>query len=312
MSKSNKKSSREWGLEIAAICGKHFFGLEDLHYGYWEYGQAVSLNNLRVAQEQYTEFLLSNIPSDVRSILDVGCGQGHVAKRLTEAGYDVDCVSPSHFLSEKVRALLGESHTVYECTYEQLDTEARYDMVMFNESFQYISIAAALNQSVRFLKNNGYLFICDVFKRTSGGDGVMGGGHKIWRFEEHIEQLPFVPVEDIDITDQAAPTMDLLDDGLKHVAKPAMDSSIEFLKGRYPVLMKFLFWKYRRKMEKFDRKYFTEGRSGEDWKHYKTYRLLVFRKQLAPAATESDASPIEVQSTRSGAGGRAEKEKIQR
>ena len=74
MKKRPAITSRDLGLEFAAICGKHFLGLEHLHYGYWPEGLPVSINNLRTAQENYTSFLLSQIPAGVRTILDVGCG----------------------------------------------------------------------------------------------------------------------------------------------------------------------------------------------------------------------------------------------
>ena len=102
--KDKKTLSREIGLEIGMICGKHFLNVEHLHYGYWTKDLKVELASLPAAQKNYTDFLMSNIPDGVKSILDVGCGMGHTAKRLTEAGYTVDCVSPSSFLAQQARA----------------------------------------------------------------------------------------------------------------------------------------------------------------------------------------------------------------
>jgi hypothetical protein len=35
MKKPAAISSRDLGLEFAAVCGKYFLGIEHLHYGYW-------------------------------------------------------------------------------------------------------------------------------------------------------------------------------------------------------------------------------------------------------------------------------------
>ncbi len=278
MGKKTKKSSREFGLEVAAICGKHFFKLDHLHYGYWGNGLEVGIANLHRAQERYTDFLISHIPKGVETVLDVGCGEGYIAKRLVDKGYKVDCVSPSPFLSERARELLGAGSRIYECGYEELETTERYDMAMFSESFQYIGLAEALAQTVRFVNDGGYLLICDVFKADTNASGVMGGGHKLRRFYDRIGRYPFELVEDIDITEQTAPNMDILDDALKNVVQPVLDSGVSFLGGRYPLMTKFLRWKYRRRIEKLNDKYFNGGRRSEDFKKYKTYRFFLYEK----------------------------------
>jgi len=289
MSKKMVKSSQELGLEVAAICGKYFFELDHLHYGYWPGGLDVNITNLHRAQQKYTDFLLSHIPRGVRTILDVGCGKGYVAKRLVDDGYRVDCVSPSPFLSERAHSLLGPGSKIYRCEYERLDTEQHYDMVMFSESFQYIALDDALRQTMRFATNDGFLLICDVFKANTNANGIIGGGHKLWRFYEKIDSYPFELVDDIDITEQTAPNMDILDDALKNVVQPVLDSSMSFLAGRYPLMSKFLRWKYRRRIEKVNSKYFKGGRRSEDFKKYKSYRFLLYRKCTpAPSGSSSD------------------------
>ena len=87
--KDKKTVSCEIGLEIAAICGKQFLKLEHLHYGYWTKDLEVDLPNLCKAQENYANFLISHIPEDVETILDVGCGMGQIAKKLLDMGYGI-------------------------------------------------------------------------------------------------------------------------------------------------------------------------------------------------------------------------------
>jgi SAM-dependent methyltransferase len=282
MTKREKKSSRELGLEVAAICGKHFLRLDHLHYGYWTNGLEIDIANLHDAQEKYTDFLIEHIPAGVRTILDVGCGPGQTAKRLIHAGYDVACVSPSPFLSERVRALLGDGCKIFESTYEGLETDHRYDVILFSESFQYVRMEKALQKTLTLLNDPGHLLICDIFKKDVEASSVMGGGHKLAKFYRIAGNYPFEFVEDLDITEQTAPNLDILDDALKNVAQPVLNSVLSYLRGRYPLIVKFLQWKYRKQINKTCEKYFKDGRASEDFKKFKSYRLLLMRKN-APA-----------------------------
>ncbi len=276
MSASKTKTSRDLGLEVAAICGRHFFKLEHLHYGYWNGGLEVDIANLHTAQEHLTAFLISHIPDGVTTILDVGCGSGRTAKNLIDLGYSVDCVSPSPFLSERVRSSLGQSCRLFECPYEQLETEQRYDLVLFSESFQYISLEKGLEQTVRFLDNGGYLLICDIFKTKR--KSKVGGGHDLAKFNERIACRPFELVTDIDITEQTAPSIDILDDAMRNAAFPALDSALGFMHSRHPVTTKLLLWRYGKKINKMRQKHFDGSRNSRGFKESKTYRLFLYRK----------------------------------
>jgi len=278
MGRQKGRTSRELGLEVAAICGKYFLKLEHLHYGYWTADLDIDLANLHKAQEKYTDFLLSHIPEDVDTILDVGCGTGHTAKKLIDMGYKVDCVCPSPFLSERVHALLGDGPLVFKCIYEKLRTDRRYDLVLFSESFQYVGMDAALKNTAEILGAFGYLLICDVFKFDISGNGVMGGGHKLKKFNELITHYPFQLVKDIDITEQTAPNLDLFDDTMKNVVAPVLEASMDYLNNRYQLMVKFLRWKYRKQIERVYAKYFNGKRSAEDFRKFKTYRLLLYKK----------------------------------
>lgn len=271
-----KTISREIGLEIGSICGEHFLNVEHLHYGYWTDGLEVNLSNLPAAQNNYTDFLLSNIPEGVRSILDVGCGTGHTARRLTDAGYTVDCVSPSSFLAQKARALLNGRSKIFECTFEQLETDKRYDLVLFSESFQYIDPGTALKKTISLLNPNGRLLICDIFKIDGGTKSPMAGGHDLAQFFATMSAYPFKTVRDIDITDQTAPSRDIENRICKEVMEPVSNLLFQLLDSRYPLLSKFVHWKYKKKIAKMRHKYFDGNRSAETFRKFKTYRLLLY------------------------------------
>ena len=276
--KQKKTISRDVGLEIAATCGKYFLKLEHLHYGYWTDDLEINISNLHIAQENYTDFLVSHIPDGVKTILDVGCGLGRIAKKLIDMGYQVDCVSPSPFLSEQARSLLGDTSRVFECRYEQLEGENRYDLILFGESFQYIPLEKALEKTLKFLNNDGYLLICDFFKKHVKGDKILKGGHKLTKFYETISHYPFELVKDLDITDKTAPNLDILDDAMKNVVQPVLHSGLRLLNSRYPLTSKFLQWKYRKRINKIYEKYLSGAKTSENFKKFKSYRLFLYKK----------------------------------
>jgi len=279
MKQKRKVSSREVGLKIGWICGEYFLKLEHLHYGYWTGELDVDIANVRLAQEAYVEFLLSHIPAGVKTILDVGCGAGSIARKLLSMGYEVDCVSPSTFLTEQARKSVGQKSEIFECKYEGLETDKRYDLILFVESFQYIKLPKALANTSRFLNAGGHMLICDIFKKGLTEEGRQSGGHELNNFFRLVQTHPFQRIEDVDITEQTAPTMDLMDDALAKVGKPVMDAVTGLLADRYPGIFKLVSWKYRDELEKVTKKYSGGSRTGEHFKKFKTYRLLVYRKE---------------------------------
>src|SRR4051794_25124600 len=127
---AHRKERLAWqhvGLVAGFLAGRHFVGLNDLHYGYWVDGVEPCIKNLAAAQEEYSKFLLSHIPTEARRILDVGCGAGGLASKLLARGHEVDCVSPSPFLNEQAKKLLGDRAQLYECRFEDFRAVEPYD-----------------------------------------------------------------------------------------------------------------------------------------------------------------------------------------
>lgn len=288
MYKAKRTVSREIGLQIGAICSRYFLKSEHLHYGYWTNDLEVDITNLSIAQENYAKFLISHIPDGVEKILDVGCGTGQIAKMLVDIGYQVDCVSPSSYLSEQARQLLGNTGLIFECLYEQLETENRYDLILFSESFQYINPEDAIKQTFGLLNEGGYVLICDIFKKDIPGKSPLSGGHPLRRFYGIVSEYPLEMVEDLDITEQTAPTLDIVNDMLNKVAKPSIDLAQQLLDDRYPAMSKFLKFLYRKKIDKINKKYFNKAKTGENFKKFKSYRLLLYRKAEVTSEQQPD------------------------
>ncbi len=289
MKKKKSDLSRHLGLEVGSILGQYFLKLDHLHYGYWDGDLEVDITNLRHAQAAYANFIIENIPEGVESILDVGCGTGHIADELLKHGYKVDCVSPCPYLKERAEELLGDRSKIFQCKFEGIETDRRYDMVMFCESFQYIDIQQAVVNAHRLLNTGGYMFICDYFRKPIEGKYTMSGGHKMVRFEQVMENAPFDCTTKLDITKQTAPNMDLLGDVLTNVVQPSVDAGIRLMQERNPWLVKFAAWKWRKKLAKLQRKYFEAGRSGEAFRAEKNYLLLIYKMQDKEAGSQDQS-----------------------
>ena len=254
------------------------FKLDHLHYGLWKKGLEPEILNLHIAQDEYCKFIIAHIPAEVKSILDVGCGAGAFSKRLVDLGYNVDCVCPTEYQNKLVEELLGKTSEVFKCKFEEIQTAKKYDMVQFCESFQYIDLDRVLDVAASVVRQGGYMLICDFFKKQSADKCGIKGGHKLDKFMDLLGRSPFEIIEDIDITEQTAPNMDILDRATKEVMIPVVSAVERFFKSRNPFVLKLIKWKYRKKIEKAEKKYLQGKRAGKDFAESKTYRLFVCRK----------------------------------
>lgn len=271
-------TSQDVGLEAGLVFSRYFFGTEHLHYGYWDNGTPVRIENLHRAQEAYCDRLLSRMPDGAQTVLDVGCGAGLLAERLVELGKTVDCVSPSAFLASKVTDRLGDAVRMFECKFEELQPDRKYDVVIFSESFQYLDLPVALEQLQRILAPDGTVLICDFFRKDVEGKSYIGGGHRLSKFRSAVSASAFEYFFDEDITKQTAPTIDLANDLCLNAVAPICDVMNRFLDSRYPRISKFVRWRFRKKIDKTNAKYFGGRRTAEHFAEFKTYRSIGLRR----------------------------------
>lgn len=252
-------------------------GSEHLHFGYWNKGDALTMENLVKAQKRYLDHFFSYIPKGVKSILDVGAGVGGNANFLRGKGYEIVSVSPDPLLKIEFEKNTNHKIPYILSKYEELSIDQQFDMVLMSESCQYIDPSQGLKQSRKYLKdNNGYLLIIDYFidEAIGGGDLAMAG-HHLSHFKELASAEGFELVASDDITAAVAPSFDYLHQlynqflipSFKVVAR-AIDQYLPFF---YKLLRKFLGKQYREmiKSNNFD---------GATFAKYRKYMLFLFKK----------------------------------
>jgi hypothetical protein len=168
--------------------------------------------------------------------------------------------------------------TFFECRFEDLQTDKRYDLLLFSESFLFMHLEAALSKSIELLKEGGYMLLSDVFKIVPDGQTAIGGGQHLSVFYETISRFPFHQLKDIDITSRIAPTFTLINNAYAQAIKPAYDLIVARLRTRHPWAMRLLWWTFRRTIQKNEKKHFSGQRTAETFARIKSYRVFLYCK----------------------------------
>jgi SAM-dependent methyltransferase len=170
-----------------------------LHYGVFERED----EPLAAAQERSTDLLLSRLPSPPARLLEVGIGLGTTLDRLTRLGYEVEGITPDERQIAAVRARYGDALRV-ECTsFEKLDRDREYDALVFQESSQYIDSEALFARAERLAPR---VVVLDEFALEQLDEPA--ALHSRAAFLEAAARHGFEVAEEVDLSAQAAPTMD--------------------------------------------------------------------------------------------------------
>ena len=265
--------------DVGLILLARLMKTNELHYGYWPEGMEVRLGNLVEAQAKYTDHLLAQIPKGVKTILDVGCGTGHLMSLLLEKGYTVEGLTPSPMLAQMAREKVGDKATVHQTFYDaNLKLSSKFDLIIFSESYQYIPLADGFAKSQELLNSGGHLLICDFFRTEEKGFSPLGGGHRRNRFEEELAKTPFTILSDENITAQTAPNIDVANDLLNEYFQPVWEAFGYFFGANYPKIS-WLFRKFfQKKLAKLEKKFFTGQMTGESFSRFKSYHCMVLKR----------------------------------
>lgn len=179
----------------------HLLTLEEgevryLHYGIFDRPD----EPLIAAQERSTSMLLERLPAPPARVLDVGSGIGTTLDRLGQLGYAVIGITPDDKQIAFIRARYGASVDVRQTRFEDFRSEQPFDVVLFQESSQYIDSEALFAQAATLTSR---VLVLDEFATHP-----VGHLHQWTPFVEAAARHGFSIVEEIDVTERAAPTID--------------------------------------------------------------------------------------------------------
>lgn len=274
-----KQHSKTYYNDILLKLSQKLFGLEYLHYGFFEPGIPLNFEGLKIAQQKYTDKILSSIPSDVSSILDVGCGAGGNAKAMVNAGYKLTCIDPDPYLLEKTQVATGHKVKTLVGLYENvigIDASS-VDMVLMSESCQYINPHEGWRLHSKLVKPGGYVMAVDFFITKEIDQAFLSkSGHRLQAFIEEAEKFGFKLLSKEDITAQTAPTMDLYQELIFSKVFPVCEAIFEFVRRKFNWLYIILSFFMKEKINFLKEKY--SHQDSKTFAKYKTYFVLVFKK----------------------------------
>ncbi len=247
---SNPVSMKELRLDFVATLLQAIDGHGHAHYGYWPGGmpETPSLQALSAAQRAYFDLLAAKIPHGTRTILDVGSGTGANALGLTEQGFELECLCPSEHLNSLACGKLPETVQVHDCMFEDYNSDRRFDLCMFAESFHYIILNKALAKLDQFAEKHVLIF--DFFRRDPEADRNSSRGTHA-KFRRAVEeQGVFRVVSDEDLTQAILPTFVMLDHMRTELLGPFVARARKTLASAYPLRAHLVEWLFGRKLDK--------------------------------------------------------------
>ena len=148
-----------FGFYRGILSGDH------LHLGLWADDRpGISMED---AQHEMFAMLQSFFPEPPAAVLDVGCGLGLSAALLSAKGYRVTAIAPSPELIEYAGNTYGDSGVDYRTAgflddFGPCPAVEQYDVILFQESAQYVSpLAEAFRKARSLLRDRGIVILCD-------------------------------------------------------------------------------------------------------------------------------------------------------
>lgn len=231
------------------------FKLDALHFGYWEGLKELTLENMRKAQAQYTKNLMRNIPAGVRTILDAGCGTGSVARKLKDAGFEIEGISPDEYQQE-IFTQKNPDIKFHLTKFEDFKSEEKYDLVLFSESFQYMKTDEALEKCREILKPEGHILICDYFRRTN--DLYYKTCKVESEFLSTLKKHFFSIEKETDITEHAVPTLRFANKLYSEHGLPALEIISGYLNVKFRFTSRILGFLFKSKLKKIRNYLYTK------------------------------------------------------
>lgn len=176
-----------------------------LHYGLFEAGE----RDVARAQRRACDWLLERLPAPPLRVLDVGVGLGTTAARLAALGHRVTGITPDPAQAGLAAARAPSAHVVV-AAFEHFDPAAVYDLLLFQESSQYIDTDLLFETAARLCAPESCVVIFDEFSNCDAP-----GPQSLERVKAAAAFRGFELREELDRSAQAARTIDYLIEALE-------------------------------------------------------------------------------------------------
>lgn len=177
--------------------------VEALHYGLFKSDETT----IPQAQRDATDLLLSHIPDTVQRILEVGVGLGTTFARLKQRDHQIHGITPDPAQIAILKKQSGRNLSVDCQRFEDYKAAPEsFDLILFQESAQYIDPLEIFNQALKLLPIGGEILIMDEFslrREETGSEGL----HGLYDMIRLAERMGFRLTEQIDLSAMAAPTL---------------------------------------------------------------------------------------------------------
>lgn len=124
--------------------------------------------------EETFEILEMLLPTDCRSVLDLGCGTGEIARRIAPRAECVDAIDPSAGMLAKGRSLPGGSVANIAWIHgsaERATFHGPYGLVVAGASLHWMEWDVVLSRITDSLAANGFLAIVELDQEPSPWSG---------------------------------------------------------------------------------------------------------------------------------------------
>ena len=254
-----------------------------LHYGFWDEPsstriESMTLQDIKDAQSRYIEHLASYIPSDVNSVLDVGCGIGGNAEFLLNKGYELETLSPDDFQQSVISEKFENKVPFHHCKFEKFQANREFDLILESESACYIKITEGFSKAREVLREGGYLLASDYFVhfRDSSKSPHLRSSHDLDRYLRSAKDHGFELLKEYDQTDNTMLTLDYGKYFMDRFIDPTIDYVVYSAKKNYPkiamVMGKLIKPKFDSKKDQLDLL------DSDLFRKYRRYMIFLFKK----------------------------------
>lgn len=264
------------GIDLELFLCSDVLKLRSLHYGYWNHNQKPTLHNLRKSQQRYTDTLVALIPPHVKTILDVGCGIGDIARALVQRGYIVSAISPD---TNHAKYFTNQTNSLsfIPTTFEEFTTNQRYDLILMSESQNYFDVDVGFQQCRRYLNPHGHLLVSGKFRKEAS-DAFQDVLNVEKEYLRKANQYGFRLLKRIDITKRVLPTLDLVHTVMHEHVEPFTVMIEHYLRSGAPVIttaLRLILWRRIRSIRDLLR-YYQEHTNPSQFQDKCAYLRILF------------------------------------